>query len=105
MTMPWSARCDGSDPAVTTRPLPGEADTAPPLVLRHPADGAARGIVVTLSTMMRLGCRMPLVSVGSTGMRSSGASRSLVVSGQTVTEAVASNRSSCTITTGRGLPV
>ena len=46
MTMPWSARCDGSDPAVTTRPLPGEADPAPPLVLRHPADGAARGIVV-----------------------------------------------------------
>ena len=54
----------------------------------------ARGIVVILSIMIWLGCSIPVAAVTSTAIRVSGASRGLVVSGQTVIEAVASNRSS-----------
>jgi hypothetical protein len=43
--------------------------------------------------------------VGSTAIRVSGASTGLVVSGQTVTEAVASKQPSWTITIGLGFPV
>jgi hypothetical protein len=62
------------------------------------------GTVVILSTIRRLGERSPFRSVGSTGSRNSGASVASVVSAHTVMESVASNRSSCTITTGRGFP-
>ncbi len=70
--------------------------------IRSPSLG--RGTVVILSTMSRLGWRMPVVSSESTGMRNSGASVSSVVNAQTVTEVVASKRSSWMMTTGRGLP-
>jgi hypothetical protein len=46
---------------------------------------------------------MPVVSSAATGIRSSGASVTSVVNTQTVTEAVASRRSSWMMTTGRGL--
>ncbi|ORW28071.1 hypothetical protein AWB91_02340 [Mycobacterium paraense] len=64
-----------------------------------------RGTVVTLSIISRLVSAKPVVSDGCTGMRSSGASTSLVVNGTTVTEAVASNRSSWMTTTGRDFPL
>src|SRR5664280_2168706 len=54
----------------------------------------ARGIVVILSIMILLGCSIPVAAVTSTSIRVSGASMGLVVSGQTVIEVVASNRSS-----------
>lgn len=63
-----------------------------------------RGMVVILSTISRLGCRIPVVASASTGIRNSGASVSSVVNAQIVTDAVASKRSSWTMTTGRGLP-
>ena len=63
------------------------------------------GIVVILSSMRLLGRSSPLVSVGSRGILISGASTGLVVNGQTVTDAVASKRSSWTMSTGRGLPL
>lgn len=66
---------------------------------------ASRRMVVSLSTMRLLSAASPLTSSATTGIRSSGASVGSVVSPHTVTELVASNRSSCTITTGRGLPV
>lgn len=47
-----------------------------------------------MSTISRLVSAKPVVSDGYTGIRSSGASTSLVVNDTTVTEAVASNRSS-----------
>lgn len=62
-------------------------------------------MVVTLSTMSRLSSLRPVSGDGSTAMRVSGASTGFVVSEQTVTDAVASKRSSWTIATGRGLPV
>ena len=62
-------------------------------------------MVLTLSTMSRTGSLSPLVSVASIGTRASGASTVVVVNGQTVIDAVASNRSSCKTTTGRGFPV
>ncbi len=66
---------------------------------------AVRGTVVTLSIMRWLAVVNPVVFEGSMGIRRSGASTTFGVSGTTVTEAVASNRSSCTTTTGRGFPV
>jgi hypothetical protein len=54
----------------------------------------ARGIVVILSTMTWLDSSIPVVVVGCIAMRLNGASTGLVVNGQTVTEAVASNLSS-----------
>jgi len=62
-------------------------------------------MVVSLSTMRLDAWSSPLPASGTTPSRTSGAATGFVVSGQTVTEAVASNRSSWTITTGRGLPV
>ena len=61
------------------------------------------GTVVILSTISRDGERRPLRSFGSTISRNSGASVGSVVNAQTVMESVASNVSSCTMTTGRGL--
>ena len=48
---------------------------------------------------------IPVAAVGSTKIRVNGAQTGFAVSGQTVTEAVASKRSSWTITTGLGFPV
>jgi len=62
------------------------------------------GIVVILSTISREVVLSPFVSLASTAIRSSGASVGSLVTAQIVTESVASNRSSCTITIGRGLP-
>jgi hypothetical protein len=63
-----------------------------------------RGMVVILSTITLQTSWSPLASFGSMRIRNRGASVGSVVKAQTVTESVASNRSSCTITTGRGLP-
>ena len=60
-----------------------------------------RGIVVILSTMIEIRCSIRVATLGSTVIRVSDAWTGSVVSGQTVTDAVASNRSSGTITTGR----
>ena len=54
--------------------------------------------------MRELGWRIPVVLSAATGIRNSGASVSSVVNAQTVTDAVASKRSSWMTTTGRGLP-
>ena len=62
------------------------------------------GTVVILSTISREVVASPLVALGSTAMRNSGASVGSVVKAQIVIELVAPNRSSCTITIGRGLP-
>ena len=62
------------------------------------------GTVVILSTISRQAARSPLRSFGSTGRRNKGASVSSVVKAQMVIESVASKLSSCTMTTGRGLP-
>ncbi len=64
----------------------------------------ALGTVVILSTIRRDAARRPLRWFGSTARRNSGASVSSVVTAQTVMESVASKLSSCTMTTGRGLP-
>src|SRR6266567_3000667 len=69
----------------------------------HAHDNALENLVI-LSTISREDARSPLVSLGSTARRNNGASVVFVVKAQTVTEAVASNRSSCKITTGRDLP-
>lgn len=61
------------------------------------------GIVVSLSTMRLLGWAKPLLAAGFSGILNNGISVGSVVSGQTVTESVASKRSSCTTSTGRGL--
>lgn len=63
-----------------------------------------RGTVVILSTISRLGSRIPVVSFASTGIRNNGASVWSVVNAHTVTDAVASKRSSWMMTTGGGLP-
>ena len=47
---------------------------------------------------------IPVAAAGSTKIRVNGAQTGFAVSGQTVTEAVASKRSSWTITTGLGFP-
>src|SRR5437867_1037283 len=62
------------------------------------------GTVVILSTIKRHGVRRPFRSPGTTGSRNNGASVVSVVNTQIVSEAVASKRSSCTITAGRGFP-
>ena len=61
-------------------------------------------MVVILSTMTREALRRPLRPVGETGKRISGVSVRSVVKAQTVIDAVASKRSSYTITVGRGFP-
>ena len=63
-----------------------------------------RGTVVILSTISPLGWRIPVVLSASTAIRNNGASVWSVVNAQTVTDAVATNRSSWMMTTGRGLP-
>ena len=63
-----------------------------------------RRTVVILSAIRREAASSPFTSSGSTSTRNSGASVGSVVNAQTVTESVASNRSSCMITTGRGFP-
>lgn len=63
-----------------------------------------RETVVILSTIKALGSRIPFVASGTIGSRNSGASVGSVVNAQTVTDAVASNRLSWTMTTGRGFP-
>ena len=62
------------------------------------------GTVVSLSTISRLSARRPLCSLGRTCTRRSEASVGSVVNAQTVIESVASKRSSCNTTTGRGFP-
>jgi len=62
------------------------------------------GIVVILSVMSRERAFSPFVSSDSTIGRIAGTSVGSLVKAQTVTEFVAANRSSCTMTTGRGLP-
>src|SRR5437763_14081366 len=64
----------------------------------------ALGIVVTLSTISRETASSPSASLGATTRRNSGASVGSLVKAQIVIELVASNRSSWTITIGRGLP-
>src|SRR6202521_793154 len=64
----------------------------------------AFGTVVILSIINRDALERPLRSVGSISIRSKGASVGSVVNAHSVMELVASNRSSCTITAGRGLP-
>ena len=64
-----------------------------------------RGIVVILSTMIELGCSIPVAAEGATAIRVSGASTGLVVNGQTVTEAVGSKQPSWTIAIVLGFPV
>ena len=61
-------------------------------------------IVVILSTISREAVLSPFVGFGWTARRSSGASVRSLVKAQIVTDLVALKRSSCTITTGRGLP-
>ena len=61
-------------------------------------------IVVSLSTISRDVPLSPFVALGLTASRSKGASVGSLVNGQTVIDAVAAKRSSCTITRGRGLP-
>lgn len=63
------------------------------------------GTVVTLPIISELALVRAVDDVGSIGILRRGASTSLVVNGTTVTEAVASNRSSWMTRTGRGLPV
>ena len=62
------------------------------LPIRSPS--LALGIVVTLSTMTRLGVLSPLALSGSSGIRRSGTSTVSMVKGQTVTDAVLSKTSS-----------
>ncbi|MEH2519346.1 hypothetical protein V1279_004919 [Bradyrhizobium sp. AZCC 1610] len=57
-----------------------------------------------LSTISRHVESKPLRSFGSKMSRNNGASVGSVVKAQMVMESVASNLSSCTMTTGRGLP-
>lgn len=73
---------------------------------RRPTRSPTRnfGTVVILSTIIRHPARSPLISLGSTGNRNNGASVGSVVKAQIVIESVASKRSSCRITAGRGFP-
>jgi hypothetical protein len=63
-----------------------------------------RGTVVILSTIRREGASKLFSAAGSIASRNNGASVGSEVKLHTVTDAVASKRSSWTITTGRGLP-
>ena len=62
------------------------------------------GTAVTLSTMTRQAVRSPLVALGWTESLKIAACVGSVVKGHTTIESFASNRSSWTITAGRGLP-
>src|SRR5258708_10208766 len=62
------------------------------------------GTAVTLSTIIRHGTRSPLCVLGWMGTLKIGARVGSVVNGQTTIESLASNRSSCTMIAGRGLP-
>jgi hypothetical protein len=64
----------------------------------------ALATVVTVSTISRETVASPFPSLGSTTRRNSGASVGSVVNAQIVIELVALKRSSCMMTTGRGLP-
>ena len=61
------------------------------------------GTVVILSTMRRERVLRPLRSFGEIGTRNNGASVGSVVMTQIVMDSVASKRSSCRMTAGRGL--
>jgi hypothetical protein len=61
------------------------------------------GTVVILSTMSRERVSRPLRSFGAIGTRNNGASVGSVVMTQIVMDSVASKRSSCRMTAGRGL--
>ena len=61
-------------------------------------------IVVILSAIACDGCRRPFSAVGAIGTRNRTARVGSEVSGATVTEPVASKRSSWRMTTGRGGP-
>jgi hypothetical protein len=60
--------------------------------------------VVILSIMRLQGFVKPFLSLGVMGNRNNGADVGFVVNGQNVIDNVPTNLSSCTITTGRGLP-
>ena len=62
------------------------------------------GTAVNLSTIIRHGARNPLWAVDWTDSLKIGASVGSVVKGHTTIESFASNRSSWTMTAGRGLP-
>ena len=62
-------------------------------------------IVVTLSSMSRQDARKPFCPFSSTVSLNNGASVASVVKAHMVIESVPSKLSSCTVTTGRGLPV
>ena len=63
------------------------------------------GTVKSLSAISWDGLRRPLLSLGSTGMRTRGASSRVLVSGQSVTlGCCGSQRLACTMTAGRGFP-
>jgi hypothetical protein len=62
------------------------------------------GIAVSLSTMIRHGARNPLLELDWTSSLKIGAGVGSVVKGHTTIESLASNRSSWTMTAGRGLP-
>ncbi|SDN45208.1 hypothetical protein SAMN05216360_108181 [Methylobacterium phyllostachyos] len=64
----------------------------------------ARGSAMILSTMICEVLRKPLVGLGSTVNRKSGASRNVLVTRQTRTLSVPVSQSDCTTTAGRGLP-
>jgi len=80
----------------------GTISTAVSAPIRLP--NRARAIVVTLSTLAHEVSRSPFSGLGSMFGRTKPASIPKVVSGQMVIDAVSSKLSSCTITTGRGLP-
>jgi len=62
------------------------------------------GTAVNLSTIIRHGARSPLRALGWTESLKIGACVGSVVNGHTTIESFASNRSSWTMTAGRGLP-
>ena len=62
------------------------------------------GTAVNLSTIIRDGARSPLRAPGWTGSLNIGACVGSVVNGHMTIESFASNRSSWTMTAGRGLP-
>ena len=62
------------------------------------------GTAVNLSTIIRHGARNPLWTLGWIGSLKIGAGVRSVVKGHTTIESFASNRSSWTMTAGRGLP-
>ena len=61
-------------------------------------------MLVILSIITQHGAARGSAALGEMGTRSSGASRSRVVSGQTTSDRVPPNASACTTTAGRGFP-